>query len=105
MSSIFRIDVAKQDNRWTKSTHVFFGSVPVLLIFFTLFGTLASCAMRIFMESYDFTTRLTAMLMFVALSQANTLFLNIAVNMEKLSALYQTLQSIVNAGIIRFCFA
>lgn len=96
MSSILRID---------GETHNFFASVPVLLILFIQFSTMALYAVRISIDSHDFTTRLTAILMLVAMGQATAMFLNVGVNMQKISALYQTLQSIVGEeGIFFVCF-
>lgn len=104
MSSIFRIDINQQNS---PSMNGLFATIPVVLIFFTLFGTWVSCAVRISNESYDFTARLTALSIIIALSQAATMFTNIGMTMTNLAALYQTLQTIVdNEGIklIEFSF-
>lgn len=96
MSLLLHVDVAKGDNRRTKLSNGFFASMRVLLILFISFASLLMCAVRVSMQSYDFTTRLTAALLFVALAQATTMFVNIGVNIQKITNLYQTLQSIVD---------
>lgn len=96
MSSILRIDVAKQKKQFIDSSIGFYSSIPVLLICLNLFGALVSSAVRMSNKSYDFTTRMTAAMTLITMCQTFTIFLNIDLNMQKIAALYQTLQTVVD---------
>lgn len=48
-------------------------------------------------DSYDFTAKLVAALVFIGMSQAITVFLNVGANMQKTVDLYRTLQEIVDS--------
>lgn len=103
MSSILRIDVEQEKNPWMKSADEFFTSFPVLLILFGLFSLLVASAVRMHNNSYDFTARLVAALLLIAMCQAIIIFLSIGVHIKKIVALYHTLQTITdNEGLIFF---
>lgn len=97
MSSILRIDVEQKTNPWMKSADNFFTSIPVLLILFILFSIVVSSAVRMQNNSYDFTARLTAALLFIAMFQAIIVLLNMGLNIQKIAALFATLQTIVDS--------
>lgn len=100
MSSILGIDVEKENNGWMKSINQFFKSIPVLWILFILFSVLVSSAVRIQNSSYDFTTKLNAALILIAISESIIILLNIGAHVKNTGDLYQTLQVIVdNEGI------
>lgn len=96
MSSILRVNVEPGKNPWMKSVDTFFTSIPVLWMLFILFGIVISSAVRMHNNSYDFTSRLTAALVFIAMSQAFIILLNMCMKMKNIIALYRTLQAIVN---------
>lgn len=89
------IDI-KENSKLTSVTRKFFTSIPVYLILFILTNILLSCAVKTSNKSYDFTARLTAASIIIALCQGITIFLNIGVNMQKMAALNQTLQAIAD---------
>lgn len=96
MTSILRIDMEQQNNRWTKSTNRFFASYSGLLILSILCGVLISSIVRASTDSLAFTSRLTAFMTIVAMCQAITIFLNTGMNMQNLTDLFQMLQTIVD---------
>lgn len=101
MSSILRIDVEQKRNQWMKSTDKFFESIPVLAILFIMCSAAISNAVRMHNDSYDFTDRLAASLMLIAMSQAITIFLSMGMHMKTIVTLYRTLQAIVDrAGTV-----
>lgn len=104
MSSILRLDVEQKNRRWTKATDNFFTSIPVLLVLFVLFSALISSAVKSANESNGFTVRLAAAYLFIAISQAITIFLSMGANVQKIVVLYRTLQTIVDSEGIDFSF-
>ena len=96
LSSILRVDIESQKSESTKSTANFFTSIPVKLILLILFNIALLCAVRMCNQSYDFTARLTAALVFIAMCQAIMIFLSMGSNVKKIVALYQTFQTIVD---------
>lgn len=97
MSSILRIDIEHKDDRWMKFSNRFFKSIPVHLILFIQFSALISSVVKILNQSNGFTVRLAATYVFIALSQAITMFLNTGVHLNKIVALYRTLQTTVDS--------
>lgn len=94
-----------QKSKVTNSTGKFFTSFRVYVILFVLVNILLSFAAKAFNKSNDFAARLTAASIIIALCQAIAIFLNIGVNMQKMTALNQTLQSIVDGeGDLRLEF-
>lgn len=87
---------AKNKSKCIKSTRKFFTAVPVQMISFVLLVNLLSWSVKMCKNSYDFTARLTAASITIAICQAATIFLNNGMNMQKSSALNQTLQTIVD---------
>lgn len=96
MSSFLRINMEPQKSHSTKSTGKFFTSIPVNLILLILINILSSCVVKICNSSYDFTARLTAALLVIAMSQSIMIFLSIGFNLQKIVALSQTFQAIVD---------
>lgn len=86
----------KQKSKSTKSTVNFFTSISVYLILFILVNILISFVVKSYNKSYDFTSRLTAASIVIALCQTITVFINIGVKMQKFAAVNLILQTIVD---------
>lgn len=97
MSLILRIDVDQENDPRVKSVGKYFTSIRVVLNLLFIFSMLASCAVRTYNDSYDFTTRLNAGLVLIVILQEMIVFINIGTNMEKNVGLYRTLQTIVDS--------
>lgn len=97
MSLILRIDVDQENDPRVKSVGKYFTSIRVVLNLLFIFSMLASCAVRTYNDSYDFTTRLNAGLVLIVILQEMIVFINIGANMEKNVGLYRTLQTIVDS--------
>lgn len=97
MSSVLRVYVELKKDARLKSADKFFTAIPVLLIFFILFSILLSSAVRIHNISYDFTVRLSAAMILIAVCQAISILLDMGLNMQNIVALYRKLQAIVDA--------
>lgn len=98
MSLLLRIDVKQNENPSIRTG--FFPSIRVPLILFSLFNLMLSNAVKVLNNSYDFTIRLLAALIIIAVFPAVTMILDIGLQTEKLAALYQTFQAIVdNEGV------
>lgn len=95
MSSIFRIDVEQKNNRWL---------IPFLLISLILFSTLLSNVVRMCNNSYDFPTRMVAFCMFILMSQPIIILFEVGVSIQKIVALYRTLQVIADSDGMDFDF-
>lgn len=96
LSLICGIGVEKLNSKSEKSVSKFSSSIPVYLILFTLVYILLSSAVSAYNDSFDFTVRLTAVSITIAISQAIAMFLNMGANVPKILALYQTLKEIVD---------
>lgn len=79
-------------------TNQFYRSPRVYLILGALVSGIISSTLDMFNNSSNFTRKLDAILMIVALSQAVGMFLNYGLKMTKINALYLEFQSIVDKG-------
>lgn len=96
LSTALQIDVdGKKDERRTPADR-FFTSPPVLFVLFILFSMVLSSAVRLHNDSYDFTAKLAAALVLVAMSQATTILLDTGMNMQNIVTFYRKLQIIVD---------
>lgn len=104
MSSILRIDIEQKNDARLKSADKFFTSVPVLLILFVLSSALLSSAVQMHSNSHDFTVRLAAALVLIAMCQAFIVLLDMGLNMKDIVTLYRKLQTIVDREGINLTF-
>lgn len=97
LSSMLRIDIEQKNDAQLKSADKLFTSIRLTLILFFVFSILISSAVRMHNDSYDFTVRLSAFYVFIAIFQEITIFIDMGANMQKILALYRTLQQIVGS--------
>lgn len=106
LSTIFRTNVEDTNDPRMKSAAKFSTWIPLQLMLFIICSasSVVSCAVRMFDSSYDFTNRLDAFFLLIALSQMIAVFINMGVNMQKIVALFQTLQAVVDNEGVHFSF-
>lgn len=97
MSLLLRIEVKQKKIPPMKTAQNYFPSIPVPFISFITFIPMLLNAVKVLNNSYDFTIRLLAALVVMAMFPALTMILDIGLQTKKLATLYQTFQAIVDS--------
>lgn len=97
ISLIFRIDdEERQEQTQNGIIGKTFRSIPVYLNIFIICVIILSTSIRVFATSHDFTTKLTAAALLISECQCLAIFMNMGLNMQKITEFHQTLQYFVN---------
>lgn len=103
ISSVLRIESgAQKENHWFGMAGKFSESIPVYTILIVLCNVLVSSTATLSMQSYTFTTKSVAALTVIIMSQATTIFLSLGAKMQKISAVHQKFQTLIDDNGIRF---
>lgn len=95
-NQIYMTRIGNYSYNLTEPTNEFLYSFSTWVIIITMVIPLISAAILVYNDTYDFTSKLNSVFMFVGLSQGLGAYLNVGIQMKKIKLLHLKLQAMVD---------